>query len=954
MLVNVSKDYFNKGVFLFENGKYIFIEEVEYSGDGQYWEKEFEPLDHPDPRNLNEVLLGHKYRRVRHAGDDYFQKPMYFIPEDGKYPIFKMEGGKLYQKYSNENDDKYIELFDTIELKGDKGNTGDKGTGLEIDSAGYFNKIPDCNETVCETIPVSTCNTCSTTTKAVTTKCDCTGKTFLCLGKSDGTDSIDGVLSVDTIVLNKPIIGEHTLSYGDKTLTFSEVNIDDLPNGNIYIGEEILSKGNININSIGVVGDIFNVLVDGNVIASYTTIGTESVSDIASNLAASMGAGYTGLSFGTGSLYVYCPIGSGVSGDSRVLSLVTTGTASGSTVAFNGGVTRGAQSISEQVNKMLTVAEPTGYDEEGISNGINITRQLSAGAVNGNLTIANTGIYITHKIVTRGVEYIAGVIDERLPGEAPVGDQTGDGLRGNVYVCTAAGWIKLMNIAAPEYKMAPTDVYANTLFNGLYMEDYVSPPYADMPDDGGTVVMDVTTFLLGIKINSVEAKHLKDGTFADGFEEGTVGVEGYKSNSIIAKVTDYDGFGLKTYISNADGYIDLQLDVVDILGDGLIDYDDNGFNGSNKIDGEDRIIARVNVDDIISPTTSVFTGLWTSTDAGITETDTFDNIYIKAGDAVGIDTKGVNVISDELSLTSLDAPIIKVYETDSNQLGIQAKHLHKNGVNELHGLKKDNDTTGAYSIILSSDHKSLDFDIEGLKLTNHTVEGWHLNHNVADTSKGIKMDEVTDMLEVLLKANGGLMFDGGEIAIDTTDLSWLNDYIVKKIEVWEYRDINNQGDVSGDLIMRGDKLQDNYMSIKLSRTGQLIEVIPETNLANLTQLIEDVIDVHKPPHTYNISEILGLQDELNSKIPYIEKGANNGVATLEATGKIPMSQLPDLSGHLHEIEDVTDLRGELDTRVKFDTAYNNFKVTHSGIYLKSNNDTWFRLAIDDNGNIFSE
>ncbi len=952
-LVNISKDYFDKGVFLFENGRYIFIEEVEYSGDGQYWEKEFEPLDHPDPRNLNEILLGHVYRRVRHAGDDYFQKPMYFVPKDGKSLVFKMEGGKLYQKYAEESDDMYVELFDTVELKGDKGDVGDKGTGLHIDSAGYYNAIPDCNESTCNTT-VSTCTTCSDSSPKVVTDCDCTGKTFLCLGKSDGTDSIEGVLSVDDIVLNSPVIGEHTLSYGDKTVRFSEVDIDDIPNGVIYIGEEVLAKGTAAITSTGAVGDVFNLLVDGNVVASYTTNGTETIADIANSLAVSMGSGYTGLAFGAASLYVYCPIGSGVSGDSRVLTLVTTGTAAGSVVTFSGGVTRGAHTVEEQLNKILTITDPTGYVEEGISSGIEVTRLLTSGTIDGNLTIGNTGAYITHTIVTRGIEYIAGVIDIRLPGETPVGDQTGDGLRGNVYVCTSAGWIAVMNIAAPEYKMAPTEDYANTEFNGLYMEDYVVPLYTVTPDDGGTIVMNDTTFLLGIKMNSVEAKHLKDGTFGDGLYEGEVGVEGYKLNTIRARVDDFDGFGLKTYVSTADGYTDLQLDIVDVLGDGLISFDDNGFNNANRVDDEDRILARVNVDDIISPTTAVFTGLWTSTDAGITETDAFDNIYVKAGDAIGVDTKGVNIVSDELSLTSIDASVVKVYETDSLTLGVQAKHLHKNGVNELHGLKKDNDTTGAYSIILSTDHKSLDFDIEGLKLTNHTVEGWHLNHNVADTAKGIKMDETTDMLEVLLKDAGGIMFDGGELAIDTADLSWLDDFIVKKIEIWEYRDINNQGDVSGDLVLRGDQLQDMYMSVRVLRTGQLVEIVPETNLANLTQLIEDVIDVHKPSHTYNIDEILGLQDELDSKIPYSEKGANNGVATLEATGKIPASQLPDLSAHDHSILEVVGLQDELDDKVNKDYTYSNFKVTDSGMYLKSNNDTWFRVAVDDSGNLFTE
>jgi hypothetical protein len=45
-------------------------------------------------------------------------------------------------------------------------------------------------------------------------------------------------------------------------------------------------------------------------------------------------------------------------------------------------------------------------------------------------------------------------------------------------------------------------------------------------------------------------------------------------------------------------------------------------------------------------------------------------------------------------------------------------------------------------------------------------------------------------------------------------------------------------------------------------------------------------------HTHAISDVTGLQTALDGKIDDSEKGANNGVATLDAGGKIPVSQLP--------------------------------------------------------------
>lgn len=47
-------------------------------------------------------------------------------------------------------------------------------------------------------------------------------------------------------------------------------------------------------------------------------------------------------------------------------------------------------------------------------------------------------------------------------------------------------------------------------------------------------------------------------------------------------------------------------------------------------------------------------------------------------------------------------------------------------------------------------------------------------------------------------------------------------------------------------------------------------------------------------HTHNISSISGLQNALDLKIGLLQKGAVNGVATLDGAGKIPLSQLPEL------------------------------------------------------------
>ena len=56
----------------------------------------------------------------------------------------------------------------------------------------------------------------------------------------------------------------------------------------------------------------------------------------------------------------------------------------------------------------------------------------------------------------------------------------------------------------------------------------------------------------------------------------------------------------------------------------------------------------------------------------------------------------------------------------------------------------------------------------------------------------------------------------------------------------------------------------------------------------------DELDTDKAntSHSHVIGDVTGLQDALDDKIADTEKGANNGVATLDGNGKVPIDQLP--------------------------------------------------------------
>lgn len=60
---------------------------------------------------------------------------------------------------------------------------------------------------------------------------------------------------------------------------------------------------------------------------------------------------------------------------------------------------------------------------------------------------------------------------------------------------------------------------------------------------------------------------------------------------------------------------------------------------------------------------------------------------------------------------------------------------------------------------------------------------------------------------------------------------------------------------------------------------------------NWDDIVDKPTEFPPSPHTHDISDINNLQTELNDKIDSSEKGANNGVATLDNNGKVPISQI---------------------------------------------------------------
>ncbi|MCK4500911.1 hypothetical protein KAU11_10455 [Candidatus Babeliales bacterium] len=480
-----------------------------------------------------------------------------------------------------------------------------------------------------------------------------------------------------------------------------------------------------------------------------------------------------------------------------------------------------------------------------------------------------------------------GIIDYRL--------QDTLNTKGKVYSCVDGVWNLLFNVATPQHQLSPTAAFYATSQTGFYMEEFVGV----VGDNSQTIYMDLTTWQLGIIPDSVSPLELKVGTFTDGFEEGVGTVP------IIIKPSDFAGYGLKTYTSTADGLINIQVDLKTLVG--------NGIQALNEVtvDGEIRDTYNIKISDVInSPngTNTEYTGLTDSITEAYTESDGFNNLYVKSGDAIERNVRGTSVKADELSLVAANLSEIAIKTYVAGNDGVLAIHLNPAVVNINKGLLVNNST--GIEIKLSTNHTAFDFNSTGILIKNEGIQGWHLATNVVDDTKGLNMNTTSDMIEASLHASGGLVFDGvsGGIKIDTADLSWLQTGVVSKVEVWDYDGITNLGDILGDIAIVGDKNSDSYMDIKLELTGQKIAIKPETDVVQLTALI-------------------------------------NSLISTAGTG-----------AHQHVTADVTDLQAKLDAKVDEDIKYGNIKIVPvggseptPGLYIQNaSGNAWGRLvAVDD-------
>lgn len=519
--------------------------------------------------------------------------------------------------------------------------------------------------------------------------------------------------------------------------------------------------------------------------------------------------------------------------------------------------------------------------------------------------------------------------------------------KGRVYVCADGMWTEVMNITQP------TGYVKTSAQDGLqFLEAKVDDVTLEAYDSGIGYNDNIR-----IKDDGVNEYKIIDSSLGDGLDGGS-GVK------ITVDPTDFIGFGLKEYASLIDTLNNIQVAADVLCGDGLEPQNET------TVDGEDRDLFKVKLSDLInSPnaTNTQYTGLATSTQEGFTEEDGFDNLFVKEGDCINNDTKGVNVVADELTIAALDEDKLRVWETDSNTLGIQAKHIHKNAANELHGIEKDNDTTGSFSVKLDTieSPQPLIFNVNGeITVNDNGIQGKYLNDNTCDETKGVEI--LNDKIVVKVD-DTSIEFNGsGQLQVVEAYIQSLIDAGVLSLVV------PGQGNMTGDIIFNVTN-DSGLISLNIAGAGANDGVITFTTDVDenaLTTFITNVINsIVTDASVYSrLKGILKAGTGITlTTSDLLSTITINATATVPSAGSVQTIDGTKADGtldtyaradHKHDVADnaltiakTAGLQGELDSKIELNTPYGSGQVSSNGLLIQSPNGTWFLLQVNDNGDL---
>jgi len=528
------------------------------------------------------------------------------------------------------------------------------------------------------------------------------------------------------------------------------------------------------------------------------------------------------------------------------------------------------------------------------------------------------------------------------------------GSRGVVYICSDGKWTQLMNVATPSYMVRE---FAGSTHIG-FMNSYTA---ATAPALTATIVL--SNGVLEVAEQSINETAFNQATFGDGIEIIN------PMDKPKVQTDDLVGFGLRSFASLLDTENNAQIFVQDFISDGLT------FENEVTVDGEQRDLMLVNPSDLInSPngTNVNYTGLATSTQLGYAEVDGYDNLFIVPGNAILIDSNGINVVADELSILADGLAAILLADTDSLTLGVQAKHVHMNLVDPLQGLEKINTTTGSFRVKIDSLRGSIGFNLGGgIHVPDNGIQGLHLNDNVADNIRGLEV--LNDML--VTKVDGvSIGFNGsGELEIPSTYLDTvIADNTVTRIShngqdtVGDINLLSQANDSFGifqlNILATHNIASDDTINFILELDENVFETTVESivdnalvynRLTNILESSDGTIDIAFDPIGYKvdltIASVGGLPTA-GTSVQAIDGIAGVGVLLSYAREDHKHNVLP---GALN-IANTANLQTELNSKLELDEPYGNITIRSTGLYITSVGGTVKRLIMDDNGNLDTE
>jgi len=388
--------------------------------------------------------------------------------------------------------------------------------------------------------------------------------------------------------------------------------------------------------------------------------------------------------------------------------------------------------------------------------------------------------------------------------------------QGKVYAYSDGMWIEMSGLTSGSYLVAAVDGA-----QGKFLSDFSS----------STIGID-SAENLEVKDDSIGVSKIDDAAIGHGLSMGT---------QIKVITTDFDGFGLATYISDTSSEQMLQVVANTLVGDGLQAIQ------RDSVDGEDREVLAVNVEDFVKQDA----GLGIEVGPG-----GFSDIFVKAGDAVVVDGAGVNVVADEQTLNAAGAAVISVMPTDNLTKGIRPLHVNMEVVDPSKGIQKGNgsaaDVNGKLEVKV--DAKSTGFDGLGrVTILDAGVEGKHLNNNTADETRGIYI--LQDRLAVKL-ANSLEFDEEGRIAINyarlftNNSVTALND-LVGNLYITEDNDFSDSSGITLSVSNYGSNI---VLSVLVDKNA-LLEFIGASGGS-----------FSVAPHTHLMENISGLLDELEKRL----------------------------------------------------------------------------------------